>query len=427
MRLRTIIAFCALWNLIHLGCAQTLSVTPSEVMADEPAIIRITGLLPAQHATIEGSLTDGGGQNWSSRAEFVADGQGTVDTSLEAPLKGSYHTVSAMGLVWSMMPQDKGVHLYEHPHDLSVQPVSFRLIVDGKQAASAELRQSFIAPGVSRVQVKGVLHGVLFVPPGAGPNPAVLVLGGSEGGAPLAKAAWLASHGFAAFALAYFHYDDLPGSLQNIPLEYFGQAIAWLSKRPEAAPGRLGIVGTSRGGELALQLAAIYPQLKAVVAYVPADVRYPACCGRNAGAAWTWQGEPLAFANDRFSDPATRLRAAIPVEDIKAPILIISGGEDAVWPSGTMAEAIESRLRRAHFPYNCQVLYYPHAGHRAGVPQIEPAWHNGLPHPSTGIVTLYGGTPEGDAQSSLDSIPKVLAFLHDNLSTATSAAPTPRP
>src|SRR5258708_18671618 len=80
------------------------------------------------------------------------------------------------------------------------------------------------------------LHGVLVLPSSAGKHPGVLVLGGSEGGVPRQRAAWLASHGFAALALAYFNYEDLPPRLEAIPLEYFGRAIGWLMKRPEVAP-----------------------------------------------------------------------------------------------------------------------------------------------------------------------------------------------
>ncbi len=38
-------------------------------------------------------------------------------------------------------------------------------------------------------------------------------------------AALLASHGYAALALAYFGVEDVPKDLINIPLEYFGTAL----------------------------------------------------------------------------------------------------------------------------------------------------------------------------------------------------------
>ena len=58
-----------------------------------------------------------------------------------------------------------------------------------------------------------------------------------------------------------------------------------------------------RGGELALQLGALYPIVRAVVAYVPANVRYPACCGGIGGAAWVLKGVPLGVCTACWERP----------------------------------------------------------------------------------------------------------------------------
>ncbi len=186
--------------------------------------------------------------------------------------------------------------MYQPPKQLGAQTINFELERKGAKSATAELEQIPVADGVRRIELKGALHGGLFEPSSAGPHPGVLVLGGSEGGAPLRAAAWLASHGYAALALAYFRYEDLPARLEAIPLEYFGQGVAWMMQRPEIAPERIGVLGTSRGGELALQVASLYSQIKAVVAYVPANVRYPACCGdTRVPYAWTLVADPGIF------------------------------------------------------------------------------------------------------------------------------------
>jgi hypothetical protein len=83
-----------------------------------------------------------------------------------------------------------------------------------------------LLPTFSPLAEDGLL-GVSFLPPGDGPHPAVIVLGGSEGGLPVRSAApLLASHGYATLALAYFGLPGLSCGLINIPLEYFGRAIA---------------------------------------------------------------------------------------------------------------------------------------------------------------------------------------------------------
>jgi dienelactone hydrolase len=398
--------------------AQTLEVKPARVLVDKQAVIRAKGLQPHERVTIAAHLVDGGGQLWQSQAEFIADADGIVDTSKQSPSKGSYDAVSAMGLVWSMMPKAKHVNSYESSRELGPQLVDFSLLESGKPVANAQLQQIMVGDDVHRVIVKGRPHGVLFAPGASGPHPAVLVVGGSEGGAPLAKAAWLASHGFAAFALGYFRYEDLPADLSDIPLEYFGQALAWMMQRPEIDPERIAIVGTSRGGELALQLGSMYPQIKAVVAYVPADVRYPACCGNTrVPYAWTWKGQPLAFAPPRsVLTSEIRMRAAIPVENTRGPVLLIGAEDDGIWRSSEMAEAVADRLHRAQFAYQVEVLKYAHAGHRAGRPEIVPTWHAVTRHPVSGRQIDLGGSAHGDAESTLDAIPKVLNFLNQALS-----------
>jgi dienelactone hydrolase len=421
MKRKLALAACLWASGFGVASAQTLEAIPNQVMVDESAAIRATGLQPNQRVSIQAELVDGENHAWASQAEFLADAQGTVDTSSQAPVNGSYSGVSAMGLVWSMKPTEKHVPSYQPPRKLGPQIIQFRLVRDGQQVANARLEQLMVANGVQRIEVEGQLHGVLFLPNTNGPHPGVLVVGGSEGGRPQGKAAWLASRGYVALALAYFRYDDLPPRLEGIPLEYFGSALAWMAQRPEIAPDRIGVVGTSRGGELALQLGSMYPQIRAVVAYVPANVRYPACCGNTrVPYAWTWNGRPLSYVLPRFvRNPAammsSSLNASIEVERTHGPVLLISGIDDGVWPSEIMAEAVVARLKHYHFPYAVEHLKYPHAGHRAGRPEVVPTWHGRVRNPTSGREENPGGSPKGDAESSLDAIPKVLEFLRQSL------------
>jgi dienelactone hydrolase len=413
MRL-TPVALC----LCGLAWGQTLEVTPPRALRDAVVTIRAAGLKPGERVALEAGLTDGADHRWLSRAEFDADDAGIVDPTRQAPAKGSYHGVSAMGLVWSMMPEAKGVARYQPPRNLGSQTIELRLLRGGERVASARLEQIAIADGVERIPVgDGGLRGVLFIPAGKERHPGVLVVGGSNGGLPGGQAAWLASHGFTALALAYFRYQDLPQMLEAIPLEYFGRALLWLGQRPEVAGTRLAVMGTSRGGELALQLGSMFPQTGAVVAYVPADVRFPACCGGTAVPyAWTWKGQPLAFVG-RFPQRSTPdgMRAAIEVENTKGPVLMISGEADHLWPSAEMADAVVARLKRNHFPYQFENLKYKGAGHDAGQPGIAPTWHGSVRHPVSGREIDLGGSPAGDAESSLDAAPKVLEFLRRSL------------
>jgi dienelactone hydrolase len=391
-------------------CGQTLRVSPERVLIDETAVIRAAGLQAGERVTIRSSLTDGADVRWSAQAEFVADAEGTVDVSRQAPVGGSYKEVSAMGLIWFMMPVANGASAYAAPRNLAAQTVEFELVVNGKKIAAAQLVQDAVAQGVRRIPVSDeTLRGILFVPAGEGRHPGVLVVGGSNGGAPTRQAAWLASRGFTALALAYFHYEDLPPMLEAIPLEYFQRGLAWLVRRPEVSGERLAVMGTSRGGELALQLGSMFPIVGAVVAYVPANVRYRACCGNTSVPyAWTWGGRALPYATPRLGvNPA----AAIEVERTHGPVLMISGQNDGVWHSSEMAELVMSRLKHANFEYSSENLRYAHAGHAAGRPDIRPAWHGATRHPISGRLNDMGGSAKGDAESSMDAMPKVLECL----------------
>jgi dienelactone hydrolase len=143
---------------------------------------------------------------------------------------------------------------------LRPQPLFITAETEGKKAGVAVAMNLLTDEIVSTDVRERGLYGRFFRPATGGPIPGVLVLGGSEGGlAPyvMREAALLARHGFAA--LAYFYLGSLPYRLACIPLEYFGGAIRWLQDHPSVRDDRLGVVGTSRGGELALLLGAHYP------------------------------------------------------------------------------------------------------------------------------------------------------------------------
>jgi dienelactone hydrolase len=399
--------------------AQTLEVIPDHVLVDETAAIRASGLQPGEHVSIQATLTDGAGAPWKSEAEFVADPQGMVDTSKQAPVGGSYDGISAMGLVLFMKAAQREVAAYTDPPNLGSQIIQFQLVRNGQPAARAQLEQRRLADGVRQFPIILPIEGTLFVPSGSGPFPGVLVVSGSECGVPAAKAAWLASHGYAALALAYCGYDNLPKALAAIPLEYFGAALDWMRHRLEIESDQIGVLGVGRGGELALQLGAMYPHVKAVVAYAPANVLYPSY-NTEPPYAWTWKAQPLPYISqimwrNALQDPTRRTEAQIPVERTQGPILLISGGDDKTWTSTMMADAIVARLKQFHFAFRVETLNYDHAGHYVGRPEYVPGWVGQYYEPTMGASANHGGSPAGDAQSTVDSIPKVLAFLSQSL------------
>lgn len=292
------------------------------------------------------------------------------------------------------------------------------------------------AQEVRPVEAEGLVA-KLYLPAGEGPHPGVLVLGGSGGGIGWQEgtAAVLAEHGFAALALAYFGMEGLPAGLELIPLEYFEKALAALAADLAVDAGRLGVVGVSKGGEAALLLASRLPQLRAVVAFVPSSHVFQSIAdGWPRTSSWSHGGEPLPFvpyARVEFSNLAelyaasleqkeAAAAAAIPVEEIQGPVLLLSGEADTLWPSAAMSAAVVERLERHGFAHEVVHVAYPGAGH--GISSIRD-----------GVADRLGGTEEGNREAQLDARERMLAFLGRHLGTppaeegAGEAKPAPDP
>src|SRR5215813_5576125 len=293
-----------------------------------------------------------------------------------------------------------------------------------------------IDPALRSIEVReDGLVGSLFLPASAPPYPVVTTVGGSSPGIFAAPALPFASHGIATLALAYFGMEPLPRELKRIPLEYFGRAIGWLSNCEAVRQGTIGIAGASRGGELALLIAATYPEIKAVVGWAPRGLIY-AGLSRSVEepvAAWCYDGCDLPFArfdaqavdwNQKpvrltpgfvasLSDSATVSAAEIPVERINGPVLLVSGTEDQVWPSSLLADIAVRRLHDRAHPFLVEHACYEGAGHGIGPPHpYVPLRTTHVVHPVIGYDFELGGTPQLNAKASADSWGRIVKFFN---------------
>jgi dienelactone hydrolase len=256
------------------------------------------------------------------------------------------------------------------------------------------------------------LIGTLFLPAGPSDLPAVVCLAGAMGGLTEAPAHALAADGFPALALATHGVEGRPERLRLLPLDYVEDAVEWV--RARSGNGHVALRGWSRGGELALLLASFTPSVAAVLAYAPrcyVGLEHGKPNNFNdptAAPAWTWRGRPVEVAPlppamwadpKRWTFEETR---GIPVENIRGPIMLVSGGADTGLAGTTARFGCESVMRRLalyRFAYPHLHLTYPDAGHAiAGPPPFEgPAEE--------------GGTPAGNAAAVADSWPRSIAFL----------------
>ncbi|MGR4894910.1 acyl-CoA thioesterase/bile acid-CoA:amino acid N-acyltransferase family protein [Stenotrophomonas sp. LARHCG68] len=414
--------------------AARLVVTPADGPADQPVQMQVEGLLPTQAVQLRLSLQDSRGVEWVSQATFRADLDGRVDTRRTGAEAGTYSGVDAMGLFWSMQPvsgdgSPSPLPIRPDAGGLLFKPVPFTLQawLDGVLVGEQQLLRRINHPGV-RARPLGVdgLVGNLYLPADAAWDgqrlPVVITLGGAEGGIDTANyyAAWLASNGFAAVALAYYRMPGLPQDLIRVPIDPVSRAIDWLQAQPFT--GQVGVMGGSWGATVAMASAAHDPRLKAVVSWVgsPAPFRGirrdvpPADFRAVDLPALSHQGRDLPFLpyledinwNQPGDHAAALENATLPIERINGPVLLVAGGDDQLGASGEMAAVAMRRLQRRSVPQADALLYYSDAGHLVGqMHQPTTFRHASGPH------LRVGGTPAGHARADRESAPAVLAFL----------------
>lgn len=418
-----------------------LTVTPADALLDVPRTIRADGLA-AGETVVVASRTRRHGVTWQAQARFVAAADGSVATDRDAPVAGSSYTgVSANGLLWSQVPDTPGEREVFDAPPFGALATEIRLEHAGGRLTQP-LLQHLLAPGVNRREIRDDgLVGTLYTPPGEGPHPAVVVLNGSNGGINEVRAALYAAHGYAALTLGYFNLPGLSPYISNTRLEYFEHALAWVHRSLRPRHGFVALSGQSRGGELVLLLASLFPQLvAAVVGYVPGAVVHSAqnACdpqsGRD-GPAWLYRGEalPHLWQNNRHAtwqpwdegpeprrhadalltalrDTAAVERARIPVERIRGPVLLLSGGDDGSWPSSLYGRMVSQRLAQHAHPYPVEHLDFPRAGHAIQLPYV-PTTQIDYRHPVSGRHSTGGGDAPANAEANATSWPAVLRFL----------------
>jgi dienelactone hydrolase len=293
------------------------------------------------------------------------------------------------------------------------------------------------------------LAGVLCRPRAGGPAPGVLLLGGSEGGLHERDAQVLAGHGFTVLALAYFGMPGLPPGLVDIPLEYFVRGLDLLAAEPGTG-ARFGILGGSRGGEAALLTAAHDERVGAVVSVVGSGLVTQGIDYRRGAlleilghptVSWTWRGEPLPYlpnvipdelrdliAHSRPvplrlafppvpEDPAVLERVSIPVERIRGAVLLISAGEDGMWPGVAYGQVAADRLARSRHPFTFGHRVFGEAGHAiAGPPPPGPAaGDGGTTSPGPGVTFEMGGTVAATRAARAGAWQATVGFLGEHL------------
>lgn len=430
--------------------------------------ITVDSAVPGSLVTLRAE-TRRGAELWAAQATYLVDAEGRLDLDTSAPVSGDYRVADAMGLFWAQRRQTNAGGSVE-PSDVSA-PIRTRItahaepgtgLLDvpaagvfraGAQPASAELviEQLLLADGVQRAEIRrDGLVGTLFTPTGEGPHPTIIVMNGSGGGINEARAALYAAHGIQALALGYFKAPGLPDYISRTPLEYFERAFDFVTTELDPLGGAPLVSGQSRGGELTLLLASLFPErILGAVAFVPAAFVFGAQGAADPaegwnGPTWTLGGAPLEHLWHNNSgvdwqpwndDPAPTRHAdvyvdglhdrelarasRIPIERFTGPVACVSGLDDRAWPSSFASRIVFDTLARHGHTAERLHLDYVDAGHGIAIPHL-PSTEIERMHPVSGVHYSNGGTPRGNAEASADSFAQVCAFVHRTASRHTS-------
>uniref|UniRef100_A0A8C9E1Q5 Bile acid-CoA:amino acid N-acyltransferase n=1 Tax=Phocoena sinus TaxID=42100 RepID=A0A8C9E1Q5_PHOSS len=319
-------------------------------------------LTPFQIVLLWTSLEDEKGILFHSQAYSRASEVGEVDLEHASSLGGDCVGVHPMGLLWSLKLEKILTKLLKR--DVMNNPLQVQLKLYDSDVmvthttittpkVSLTLERWYVAPGVTRIQVKeSCLRGALLLHPG-GRFPVVIDLFGGIGGLIEIRASLLASQGFAVLALAYCDYEDLPFQLEKGDLAYFEEDANFLLRHPKINL-TFSVISMSKTAETGLSM--LWP-------FSPHSLSISTL--------------GLVELQHIFED--TRAEASetffLPIEKAQGHFLFIVGEEDMNVNSKVYAGQATEQLRR-HGKNDWTLLSYPGVGHLIEPPYSPPccAW-----------------------------------------------------
>jgi hypothetical protein len=427
-----------------------LIAEPASGLIDEPVTWRVTDVPRGTVVTLTVSGVDGEGHRWLSTGRSTVGADQTLD-------------IADPQTVFTRMQFDDDPQVPVR-FAASLEPWVCRATVESDGKSAQTTMQRLHHRNSESAQITGDEFRLTTFAPGGGPdagsgigpNPgsdpgeatAVLLVPGTTGPAAMVpRAALLAAHGHPTAVLTYMQEPGLPPSLREIPVEVLQRGIAAFAQAVPAAGTRLVVWAASVGVQLALAglIGVDVPGLRGVVSVAPTSVVWQALSagGRPAktssltrqGTALPWlpvRGElllgqiignairrrlpgrprsdalrllPAYRVGLEKAKPAQLDPAALPVEQIESPLLLIAGEADEMWPAATMAQAIMTR-RREHGRTGDRLVSLPGTGHFIGPPSLPMTVDR-----SANLVS--GGTPAGIADRDVVAWNAALAFLAD--------------
>ncbi|XP_029985198.1 acyl-coenzyme A thioesterase 1 [Sphaeramia orbicularis] len=403
-----------------------LKILPSvRCFFDKMVQIKLEGLAPHKRVELRSRLVDDRGIVFKASAQYKADGAGQVDVCRAPSLGGSYTGVEPMGLFWALSP--------ETPHNKLLKknvlsPVRVEIEAwsgeTGEVLASETNEREFMTEGMKRIPVKeGRIRGVLFIPPGNGPFPAIVDLYTFGGRLSEVRASLLANQGFVVLALAYLGYQDLPKTPEYLDMEYFEEAVTYLRGCSEVKGPGVGVISISHSGALALSMASFLPGISATV--------FINGCIANCLIPLHYKDivvPPLPFNTDEveiIDSTLLDIRYCMadstleenrpcmpPIERATGHFLFAASEDDHNWRSVFYVNQA-AEILRSHGKESFEVVTYPNAGHFLEVPNM-PFCPSSV-HGAIGMAVTFGGEAKAHSEAQLDLWERVLNFFKRHL------------
>ncbi|MEO0834333.1 MAG: acyl-CoA thioester hydrolase/BAAT C-terminal domain-containing protein [Pseudomonadota bacterium] len=382
---------------------------PANFVWSEPPIIQAKNLQPlaTYRLEVERALFSSDTTHQNSSLTYVADENGAINTALYPD-----ETDESLSpyLPFQTMASVKG------PTSVPKGVVQLRLlsadgvVIDERQVRTSPPQDRFYEealgadfPGAFVLKRRDLTTAL----------PALVILGGSEGGVTSARAQapTFAAEGYIVLGFPYYSpawfgdkpaIPELPRAFAELPVDYLESAVEKLRDRPDVDASSVSLLGGSKGAEYVLLAASLIPDdsagggFCAIVADVPTDVVWEGWGKYEAAERYSgflWRGDALPFVpyvdiervwnarstgdnytmtqaheNGRAAFPGAVESARIRVEAIDEPVMVIGGDKDTTWASGKLSRIIAARRTKAGL--ETETYVYPEGTHRVGGPPL---------------------------------------------------------
>lgn len=190
----------------------------------------------------------------------------------------------------------------------------------------------------------------------------------------------------------------------------------------------IGVLGLSKGGDLALTLATFWPGVRAAIcisgcgvnSFIPLRVKgttIPACPSYLQKAKISSVSGGMEFL-EVFGDPCdpATLESRIPVERSSAKFLFLCGQDDKNSPSELFCRESVQRLQQGG--RHVEFYAYPGAGHLLEPPYMPLCALSA--HRSLGALMSWGGKWKEHAKAQEDAWYRTLVFFRQHLLDSTT-------